>query len=430
MKAKAAATLLLGIICPLAWTGPQPAAQAGKRLWVLKGPSEVTEYDPLTFTAKQKRSIPAQVVKGPENISINGRGQMLTVPGPEEDIPPMDPGAVNGKLWLWNGQTATFLDRGVARTASPSEGSPSLVEIAPRCFLSGDGTRLYWFANEFRKLLEGTGGPEISVTTGFRAWQTDLAGGQRLQIAALSFLPCQCETGACSETCPEAEVWVPDGGVGGFFILTRWTPGQLGATYHDSFLYRKSEGAWSARKLPQALERVLDASDGGATIVHALPDSGCCGWDNESNDTTLLSRDGRNTVLFDERERYSNPDYDMSFFTLNARLSPGASFAALAIISSAQPGSEIRLSSDGKADAKELARIRAAVDELPAVEVIRLEDPPKRSVLIPHTELAGWLSDQEVLLVETGALVALNVSTGTRRKSQIQVSSAANVFLR
>lgn len=89
----------------------------------------------------------------------------------------------------------------------------------------------------------------------------------------------------------------------------------------------------------------------------------------------------------------------MSFFTPNARLSPGTSFVALAIVSSAQPGSEIRLLSEGKADAKELARIRAAVAELPAVDVMRLEDPPKRSVLIPHAGSVGWLSDQEVLLV-------------------------------
>jgi hypothetical protein len=130
------------------------------------------------------------------------------------------------------------------------------------------------------------------------------------------------------------------------------------------------------------------------------------------------------------QERYSNPDYDVSFFTPNAELSPGASFVALDIVSSAQPGSEIRLSSEGKADAKELARIRAALAELPAVEVIRLEDPPKRSALIPHVGLVGWLSDQEILVVEAGTLVALNVSTGTRRKSQIQVSGAANVFLR
>lgn len=61
---------------------------------MLKGLSEVTEYDPLTFTAKQKLSVPAQFVKGPENISINSRGQMFMVPGPDEDVPPTDPGAV------------------------------------------------------------------------------------------------------------------------------------------------------------------------------------------------------------------------------------------------------------------------------------------------------------------------------------------------
>jgi hypothetical protein len=58
-----------------------------------------------------------------------------------------------------------------------------------------------------------------------------------------------------------------DDGVDDFFVVTDWIPGQIGSTYQASFLYRKSEGKWSRSKLPKGIERLLDAAQGGMTIV-------------------------------------------------------------------------------------------------------------------------------------------------------------------
>jgi len=73
-----------------------------------------------------------------------------------------------------------------------------------------------------------------------------------------AFGACKCETSVGSETCPEASFWWPDGGVGNFFVMTQWVPGQVGSDYQASFLYRDAGGGWSSTKLTHATEEVLD----------------------------------------------------------------------------------------------------------------------------------------------------------------------------
>jgi len=68
--------------------------------------------------------------------------------------------------------------------------------------------------------------------------------------------------------------------------------------------------------------------------------------------------------------------------------------------------------------------------DLPAVEVKSVEDSPRRIVFLPHATLVGWVSEKEMLIVEGRLLVAYNVASGARRKSNIQVEDAGHVFLR
>jgi hypothetical protein len=42
----------------------------------------------------------------------------------------------------------------------------------------------------------------------------------------------------------------------------------------------------------------------------------------------------------------------------------------------------------------------------------------------------GWISEKEILIVEGHLLIAYNVASGARRKSNIRVEDAAHVFLR
>ncbi len=185
-----------------------------------------------------------------------------------------------------------------------------------------------------------------------------------------------------------------------------------------------------SRKLPEALQDVQDATRAGTTIVHRILDGGCCGWENEGNDQTILDGNGKHIILFDERRRYANLNYDVSFFTSKAGISPDGHSVAITISSTSLPSTEIRLSDEGKPNPNELARIRQNMASLPTVEVVGVEDPSSRSVVLPHATLVGWLSQREILVVENGTLDAFDVSSGARRKSPIRAVSESVVFLR
>ena len=54
-----------------------PLLGQGKRLWVLRAPGEMVEYDPATFEAKQTVKVPAEILQSPEKVRVNRVGQIL-----------------------------------------------------------------------------------------------------------------------------------------------------------------------------------------------------------------------------------------------------------------------------------------------------------------------------------------------------------------
>jgi hypothetical protein len=411
----------IGVSCLAAVEGTR------NRVWVLHE-DEIVEYDISNRTVVNVVRVPGEISKNPTGLQITHAGEMLFAPGAaagmDQESNPDD------KAWIWNGRTASFLEYQLSDKEIPAgENLITTVKIRRRLSLSRDGRQLYWFENEFRVLHLAIGADQ-SVSTTFRVRQTDLSGRNSVQITSFAFPSCRCETGACSETCPEADFWFPDGGVDDFFIVTHYIPGQIGSTFQASFLYQKSQGKWSAHKLSGALEDVLDASQGGRTIIHRINDGGCCGWDNEGDDQTIMTTSGKNLVLFDERQRYSNADYDVSFFTSNARQSPDGSSIAATVVSTAKPGDKIRLASEGKENLRELARIRESIASLPAVEVYHAADPSKRLISLPNATLVGWLNNREILIIESGVLAAYDIPTNARTISDIKVSQEDSEFVR
>ena len=145
--------------------------------------------------------------------------------------------------------------------------------------------------------------------------------------------------------------------------------------------------------------------------------------------------DGKKITVFDEQATYKNPDYDVSFYTSNVRLSPQLGFVAMTIVSTAESNKPIQLAEQGQANPEESQRIRKSLTELPAVEVKSMEvksveDAPRRVAFVPHAVLVGWLSEKEILILEDHVLAAYNVETGARRKSTVRVEDAGKVFLR
>jgi hypothetical protein len=398
----------------------------GKRLWVLRVPGEMAEYDPASFAAKQSVKVPAEAVASPQTLSANRLGQMLfatplSLPLPEGDL------ANERKVWFWDGRAASTLARDAACSTATTGSNLAITESAPQPYLSVDGTHLYWFLNGARRLQRD--GVDLSIKATWSSWQTDLTGAAREDVASSALPDCSCPTGSCEESCPHGEVWVPQDGVGKSFLLTQFVSGKTQPIYKATSLYEESASKWTARPIDPPLRRVLDAANAGA-ILEAVPDTGCCGWENQSNDQTLLHLQGKTLTVFDEFAAYKNPDYDVSFYTENGKLSPGLGSVAMTIVATAQTNKPIQLSEQGQANPEESQRIRKALLDLPAVEVKSVEDTPRRIAFIPHATLVGWISDKEVLIVEGHLLVAYNVVSGERRKSSIRVENAEHVFLR
>jgi len=249
-------------------------------------------------------------------------------------------------------------------------------------------------------------------------------------LASVKFSDCRCTTGACEESCPYGEVWAPDDGVSKLILMTQFVAGKTGAAYKESSRCQGEGTNWNCTALPDPLRRVLDAASDGSVVVEAIPDTGCCGWSNQSDDQTLVVANGKSQTVFDEVETYKNSDYDVSFYTANARLSPALASVAMTITSTANASRPIQLAQQGQANPEESKTIRKALEDMPAVEVKSLEDSSKRIAFVAHATLIGWINEKEILMVEDHLLVVLNVATGARRKSTVRVEDAAHVFLR
>ena len=411
--------------CVLLLSATSLAAQS-KRLWVLRAPGEAVEYDSATFAEKQTVKVPAEAVESPQYFSVNHLGQMLFAAPVALPLAEGDLGAER-KVWFWDGKTATTISREVARTTSTAGSNLAISESAPVPYLSADGVHLYWFANQARRLQRD--GVDLSTKTTWLGWRTDLAGAGREDVASIALPECSCPTGSCEESCPYGEVWVPEDGVGRLFLMTQFVAGKAQPLYKATSLYEESAGKWTATSLDPPLRRVLDAANPGA-ILEAIPDTACCGWENESDDRTLLHVQGKTLTVFDEQAAYKNPDYDVSFYTENGKLAADLWSVALTIVATSRPNTPIQLAEQGQANPEESQRIRKALLDLPAVEVKSAEDAPRRIAFLPHAMLVGWISSKEILIVEGKLLIAYNVATGARRKSNIRVEDAAHVFLR
>jgi hypothetical protein len=398
-----------------------------KRLWVLRASGEMVEYDPATFTAKQTVKAPPEVAKSPGALEVNQAGQMLFPPPMSLPLSDEDAAAAH-KVWIWNGQASVTIDQGVQRKIEATGSNQAVTDLAPVIHLSGDGKNLYWFDNESRRLERE--GVDLSITTTWKAWRTDLKGEGREEVASTKLPDCRCTTGSCEESCPSGVVWVPDTGVDRFFLVTQFVAGQTAALYKSTTAYSADGGKWTSALLPDPLQRVLDADSKGAIIVDAIPDTGCCGWSNQSDDQTIVLVNGKKVSVFDERETYKNPDYDVSFFTANAKLSPDSARVAMTITATEQSGKPIQLSDEGEANSEESQGIRKALTALPAVAVKTIEDPAKEIAFVPHATLVDWINDKELLIVEDHLLVVYKLASGSKRKSNVHVEDTAHVFLR
>ena len=232
----------MGLIALLAG----PLLGQGKRVWVLRAPGEMVEYDPATFAVKQTVKVPADAVSSPQGVSVNNQGQILFVPAVTLPLAEEDAEAAH-KAWLWDGRAASTIDLGVKRDESTAGSNSAVTESAATVFLSADGAHLFWFANQARRLVRED--VDLSTTTTWQAWQTDLSGGGRQDLATAKLPDCRCPTGACEESCPYGVVWAPEEGVGKLFLMTQFVAGKTEPLYKASILYKEVFGIWTPTSL-------------------------------------------------------------------------------------------------------------------------------------------------------------------------------------
>lgn len=419
-----AAVMLVGALAGLAHAG-QVAVMAGPPpgrtlIWVLQADNMLAVYDAADFHLWRTVALPPEAKGHPERISISRQGAVLVAYPAGENLSLR-------RFWQSDPRLGASLTGG-ADDKTPAAGGGFLVTSAsPNVFFSSDPERLFWFEN--RRQTTVRNGLEISVKTVFLAWTSDRNGDNVQQIASIALPPCACETGVCEESCPEMLPWMPEAGVSDFFFLTRWVPGQTQPDYQQSDVYRLQNGKWVGQRLAAPIEQFADAADHGNLWVEIIPDGGCCGWVNESDDQTLLLSNGQSTVLYDERTRFHNDDYDVSFFTRDVHLAPDHTRIAYTLATTQQPGEEIRLADSGKENPEELQRVKKAMADLPRVEVLGLNDPKKIAVSVPG-ELAGWLDSKRILVFQAGALSVVNVDSGARTPTPIKAPDAQHVFVR
>jgi hypothetical protein len=281
-------------------------------------------------------------------------------------------------------------------------------------------------------VLRSASAGDISRTGAFRAWTTDIDGLNAHPVAQITLPSCKCESGACSETCPQIEAWTPPGGVSSFFYLSRYIQGQLEKFDLETDLYQALDNAWRVSKLDSPNTNIVDARDNGNTYIAIVSDGGCCGWENEGDDQTYVVSKGAQTTFFDEESRFHNQDYDVSFFTSNARFSPDEKKIAYTITSTYNSSSaeSIRLSDSGKENPVELRQIEAAFVKLPQVEVVAFSDLSKPCFSLVNTQLIGWLDEHRLLVWKEGQLFLVDTISGKAAATGLKAEKAADVILK
>jgi hypothetical protein len=338
-----------------------------------------------------------------------------------------------GHLWLWDGSRARTLPVVPPQEADSAAFSrPGLAPVR-QWFLGDDDNSLFVVEGMTREADAAT---LDTLETPLRMRETDLSQRPRVDVFERTVRPCRqpMRLVADTEPCPDPEVWAPGGVIRGCAVLTHWEQTRQShdedlpeAAGHRTRYLRTTQG-WRATELDQTWgdEPLLEISADGSRWVKAQTDDGCCGWSNDSSDQTFFGDADTTGIVFDEWSAFGNKDYDVSFFTADARIAPNGRRVALSVHATEAPGADIRLSADGRADSHELDSIRASLANLPMVEIVQPGPRPAEILHLPHSELIGWASDSEVLVVENGHIVAVDVLTQERRRSGILVRTPAD----
>ncbi|MBA4422444.1 MAG: hypothetical protein C0390_04985 [Syntrophus sp. (in: bacteria)] len=430
---------LSAFICMSFWVTPPlfGASDREKHLFVLQRTrGALVEYAPTDFRELRSVKLPDEafneVFKPHGEINVNGSGQVLmSIYPPHQGLRPLE-------YWFGNGQKSQIIppEASLYRDDDYDQDGYGL----PRPLLSADGKSLFWFetAMKVRRQIDRGGYQVPEVEAVFQVMQSDLKDGKKIPILKNVLPPCICETGVCTETCAVGRLWSPSGIIDDFFFVTYWVPGQIGSTFQSTYLFQKDKDIWAGKKLDRPCEAILDARNHGTMLVETVPDGGCCGWENESNDLTYIRYRGLRTEIFDEGKKYDNFVYDVSFFSANAHISPDLSMIAHTIASTMPEDAnadQFRFSSSVEQNREirpeEVSRLRQMINRHPVVEILAPGASVRKLAEIEKATLIGWLNEREGLIFREEKLAVINVHGGKQVNIlPITAEKAEDVFLR
>ncbi|MFI5371016.1 MAG: hypothetical protein ACHQ52_05600 [Candidatus Eisenbacteria bacterium] len=412
---------LLPVLVCVPWTARSAQAVPDATLWVVQPPGEIVAFDVGRFERIGGIRLPAEAYRDPTRLAINGVGQILA---------PLD----ERRLWLWDGRAARVLPTTSDGTTGPSRGARRIADEPRQWLLGDDGISLVVLESVATDSAEPSAGAESLIIVR----EMSLDQQPRDTIATWRLQHCECEIPlvTLTEPCPGPRLYAPGGVVRGSLAIVWWErdttlwrekgTAALGRC-NLSRLVRQPSGwreltDWSNGELP------LDLAANGASLL-LDPDDGCCGWSNGSTDRVLYSSPETSVVVFDEWRRFRNSGYDVSFRAASARLSPDSRRVATTIVGTSAAAEEIQLSADGHADSLELGGIRRALASLPLVIVTAHSGPGGETLELPHTEVVGWVSERELIVLQGRELVAVDVVTRRMRSTGIRVRSAADAIV-
>jgi hypothetical protein len=409
-------SLLLSLVVAAALCRATPAlALPDVTLWVIQPPGELVAFDLSDFTRIGGVRIPPAAFNDPQKIAINGHGQFLVQLDDEH-------------LWLWDGASNHTLPA-VAR--KPTAHVPAQLR---QWLLGDDGKSLF--------VLEGAAkSPEEAIAdtapTPLIVRETDLSQRPRRVVFSRWTRPCEItDEPGTDDPCPAPIIWAPGGVVKNHFLLVHWEPdssepGQEGLPLGSSHRvrYQRSRGEWQAVELDQWVDAPpLDANADGSLSIEAPGDESNYGVNEVSNQVIWRSTD-TSRVVFDEWSSLHNEGYAVNFLIADAHIAPNGHRVAYTVRASASATDSIAASEDGHPDPSQLPMIRSAVEDAPWVEVIERHPGSVRPVRLPHAEMVGWASDSEIVVIERGRVVAIDVATLRRRRSDIRVRTVGDAFV-
>jgi len=137
-----------------------------------------------------------------------------------------------------DGHAANILNRDVDRATSATGSNLAINGVCAGSYLAADGTHLYWFANQARRLQRD--GVDLSTKTTWQLCAPILPVPEREDLTSGgNAIDCSCATGSCEETCPYGETWVPDEGIAKFFLLTQFVAGQTESVAKSTSAYQE-----------------------------------------------------------------------------------------------------------------------------------------------------------------------------------------------